>query len=73
MRLLRVRQSMQVTGLSRITIYRLEIAGSFLRRRRLSENSRGHRQKLCSMRYRMRSAVLDRDGAIVMLAQTFVA
>jgi prophage regulatory protein len=39
MRFLRIRQVMQVTGLSRMTIYRLEIAGKFPRRRRLSGNS----------------------------------
>jgi prophage regulatory protein len=39
MRFLRIRQVMQVTGLSRMTIYRLEIAGQFPRRRQLSENS----------------------------------
>ncbi len=30
---------MQVTGLSRMTIYRLEIAGQFPRRRQLIENA----------------------------------
>jgi predicted DNA-binding transcriptional regulator AlpA len=30
---------MQATGLSRITIYRLELAGKFPKRRKLSENS----------------------------------
>ena len=39
MRFLRIRQVMQVTGLSRMTIYRLELAGKFPKRRQLSENS----------------------------------
>ena len=39
MRFLRIRQVMQLTGLSRMTIYRLELAGRFPKRRRLSENS----------------------------------
>jgi hypothetical protein len=40
MRFLRIRQVMQVTGLSRMTIYRLEIAGQFPRRRQ-TERKRG--------------------------------
>ena len=39
MKFLRIRQVMQLTGLSRMTIYRLELAGRFPKRRRLSENS----------------------------------
>lgn len=39
MRFLRIRQVMQLTGLSRMTIYRLERDGKFRRRRQLSENS----------------------------------
>lgn len=39
MKFLRIRQVIQLTGLSRMTIYRLELAGQFPRRRRLSENS----------------------------------
>jgi len=39
MKFLRIRQVMQRTGLSRMTIYRLELAGRFPKRRRLSENS----------------------------------
>jgi prophage regulatory protein len=39
MKFVRIRQVMQLTGLSRMTIYRLELAGRFPRRRRLSENS----------------------------------
>lgn len=39
MRFLRILQVMQLTGLSRMTIYRLELAGKFPKRRRLSENS----------------------------------
>jgi prophage regulatory protein len=39
MKFLRIRQVMQATGLSRMTIYRLELAGKFPNRRRLSENS----------------------------------
>jgi prophage regulatory protein len=39
MKLLRMRQVMQATGLSRMTIYRLELAGKFPNRRRLAENS----------------------------------
>jgi prophage regulatory protein len=39
MRFLRIRQVMQMTGLARMTIYRLEIAGKFPSRRRLSRNS----------------------------------
>ena len=39
MKFLRIRQVIQLTGLSRMTIYRLELAGQFPKRRRLSENS----------------------------------
>lgn len=39
MKFLRIRQVMQATGLSRMTIYRLELAGEFPKRRRLSKNS----------------------------------
>jgi prophage regulatory protein len=39
MRFLRIRQVMQLTGLSRMTIYRLELAGRFPQRRQLSKNS----------------------------------
>jgi len=39
MKFLRIRQVMQVTGLSPMTIYRLELAGKFPKRRQLSENS----------------------------------
>jgi prophage regulatory protein len=39
MKFLRVRRVMQATGLSRMTIYRLELAGKFPKRRQLSENS----------------------------------
>ncbi len=39
MKFLRIRQVMQATGLSRMTIYRLELAGKFPNRRQLSENS----------------------------------
>ena len=39
MRFLRVRQVMQMTGLSRMTIYRLELGGKFPKRRQLGENS----------------------------------
>jgi prophage regulatory protein len=39
MKFLRIRQVMQTTGLSRMTIYRLELAGKFPKRRQLSENS----------------------------------
>jgi prophage regulatory protein len=39
MRFLRIRQVIQLTGLSRMTIYRLELAGEFPKRRRLSKNS----------------------------------
>ena len=39
MKFLRIRQVMQLTGLSRMTIYRLELAGKFLKRRQLSQNS----------------------------------
>jgi prophage regulatory protein len=38
MQFLRIRQVMQVTGLSRMTIYRLELAGEFPKRRQLSKN-----------------------------------
>ncbi len=41
MRLLRTKQVMAVTGLSRMTIYRLERAGLFPARRKLGENSVG--------------------------------
>jgi predicted DNA-binding transcriptional regulator AlpA len=39
MRFLRTKQVMQATGLSRMTIYRLELRGNFPKRRQLSENS----------------------------------
>jgi prophage regulatory protein len=39
MKFLRIGQVMQLTGLSRLTIYRLELAGEFPKRRRLSKNS----------------------------------
>ena len=39
MKFLRIRQVMQLTGLSRMTIYRLELSGKFQQRRRLSQNS----------------------------------
>jgi prophage regulatory protein len=39
MKFLRIKQVMQATGLSRMTIYRLELAGKFPKRRQLSENS----------------------------------
>lgn len=39
MKFLRIRQVMQLTGLSRMTIFRLELAGKFPKRRQLSENS----------------------------------
>lgn len=39
MQFLRIKQVMQVTGLSRMTIYRLELADKFPKRRQLSENS----------------------------------
>jgi len=39
MKFLRIGQVMQLTGLSRMTIYRLELAGEFPKRRRLSKNS----------------------------------
>jgi len=39
MKFLRIRQVMQLTGLSRMTIYRLERDGRFPKRRRLSKNA----------------------------------
>jgi prophage regulatory protein len=39
MKFLRIRQVMQLTGLSRMTIYRLERDDKFPNRRRLSQNS----------------------------------
>ena len=39
MKFIRIKQVMQATGLSRMTIYRLELAGKFPKRRQLSENS----------------------------------
>jgi prophage regulatory protein len=39
MKFLRIRQVIQLTGLSRMTIYRLELAGDCPRRRQLSKNS----------------------------------
>jgi prophage regulatory protein len=39
MKFLHIRQVIQVTGLSRMTIFRLELAGQFPKRRRLCENS----------------------------------
>lgn len=38
MRLLRVRQVMQMTGLSRMTIHRMERRGEFPQRRKVSAN-----------------------------------
>ena len=39
MKLLRIREVMEITGLSRMTIYRMEKAGDFPSRRRLGTNS----------------------------------
>jgi len=39
MKFLRIKQVMQATGLSRMTIYRLELADKFPKRRQLRENS----------------------------------
>lgn len=39
MKFLSIRQVMQLTGLSRMTSYRLECAGEFPKRRQLSKNS----------------------------------
>lgn len=39
MKFLRIGQVMQLTGLSRMTIYRLELAGEFPNRRQISKNS----------------------------------
>jgi predicted DNA-binding transcriptional regulator AlpA len=39
MKFLRIGQVMQLTGLSRMAIYRLELAGEVPKRRRLSKNS----------------------------------
>jgi prophage regulatory protein len=39
MKFLRIKHVVQLTGLSRMTIYRLELAGEFPKRRRLSKNS----------------------------------
>jgi prophage regulatory protein len=39
MKLLRIREVMEITCLSRMTIYRMEKAGGFPRRRRLGTNS----------------------------------
>ena len=39
MKFLRIRQVIQLTGLSRMTIYRLELAGQFPKRRQLSKHS----------------------------------
>ena len=39
MKFLRIRQVTQLTGLSRMTIYRLELAARFRKRRKLSQHS----------------------------------
>jgi predicted DNA-binding transcriptional regulator AlpA len=39
MKCLRIRQVIQLSGLTRMTIYRLELAGEFPKRRRLGKNS----------------------------------
>jgi len=39
MKFLRIRHVMQLSGLSRMTIYRLELAGEFPKRRQLSKNA----------------------------------
>lgn len=39
MKLLRIREVMEITGLSRMTIHRMEKAGAFPSRRRLGANS----------------------------------
>jgi prophage regulatory protein len=39
MKFLRIRRVVQLTGLSRMTIYRMELAGKFPKRRRLGQNS----------------------------------
>lgn len=45
MKFIRIRQVMQITGLSRMTIYRLELAGNFPKRRKLSQNSVAWREE----------------------------
>lgn len=45
MKFLRIRQVMQLTALSRMTIYRLELAGEFPKRRQLSHNSVAWREE----------------------------
>jgi predicted DNA-binding transcriptional regulator AlpA len=45
MKFLRIRQVMQLTGLSRMTLYRLELAGEFPKRRQLSHNSVAWREE----------------------------
>lgn len=39
MKFLRIREVIQLTGLSRMTIFRLELAGEFPQRRQLGKNS----------------------------------
>jgi predicted DNA-binding transcriptional regulator AlpA len=41
MQLLRIKQVIEMTGLSRMTIYRLELAGQFSAKRKLAKNVGG--------------------------------
>lgn len=67
MRFLRIRQVMQLTGLSRMTIYRLERAGKFPKRRKLSENSVAWREEEISQWLNTRP-VADVLGSIATVA-----
>jgi prophage regulatory protein len=45
MKFLRIRHVVQLTGLSRMTIYRMELAGEFPKRRKLSQNAVAWREE----------------------------
>ncbi|MEO8313384.1 MAG: AlpA family phage regulatory protein [Pseudomonadota bacterium] len=62
MQLLRIRQVQSVTSLSRMTIYRLERAGLFPRRRQLGSNSVGWLDDEIHEWLRSRPAVVLPEG-----------
>ncbi|MGH3429763.1 MAG: AlpA family phage regulatory protein [Mycobacteriales bacterium] len=69
MKCLPVRQAVQLTAHSRITIYRLELAGEFPKRRQLSKNSvAGSTPTSLNGQSRDRSAVYGNNGRAGALA-----
>ncbi len=64
-RLLRIRDVIQITGLSRMTLYRLERAGNFPRRRRLGVQSVAWLESDLSHWVETRPAVLQEPEVVV--------